>query len=59
MAYNEDSSASGHDEPWIQWYEEQVFLWSPLSIHDEPIFAFHFYLIAYTIAALSFLLSRL
>ena len=19
MAYNEDSSASGHDEPWIQW----------------------------------------
>ena len=20
MAYNEDSSASGHDEPWIQWY---------------------------------------
>lgn len=21
MAYNEDSSASGHDEPWIQWYD--------------------------------------
>ena len=20
MAFNEDSSASGHDEPWIQWY---------------------------------------
>ena len=20
MAYNEDSSASGHDEPWIQWF---------------------------------------
>lgn len=20
MAYNEESSASGHDEPWIQWY---------------------------------------
>lgn len=24
MAYNEDSSASGHDEPWIQWYEERL-----------------------------------
>jgi Casein kinase II regulatory subunit len=22
MAYNEDSSASGHDEPWIQWYAD-------------------------------------
>jgi len=20
MAFNEDSSASGHDEPWIQWW---------------------------------------
>ena len=25
MAYNEDSSASGHDEPWIQCYEERAF----------------------------------
>jgi hypothetical protein len=24
MAYNEDSSASGHDEPWIQWSVESI-----------------------------------
>jgi hypothetical protein len=24
MAFNEDSSASGHDEPWIQWYVKPI-----------------------------------
>jgi hypothetical protein len=26
MAYNEDSSASGHDEPWIQWYVVKLWM---------------------------------
>ena len=33
MAYNEDSSASGHDEPWIQWYvSNTVRFWEVAEI---------------------------
>ena len=52
MAYNEDSSASGHDEPWIQWYEERSFNQSPLSSHDGQFLRSIFHCIAHTIASL-------